>query len=553
MLKKFWKKLFIPNGNKKKLKEMFNLSSRDAKKADAEIRAYIAQIDIEENVVPTGISLILQEYVGNHAVDNLSNKCEDIAKLYIQNNKDWLWGENLFCIVAYLFTFVGLIIDIVDVFDFLADHWNETEIISIIQVITVLAVVWIGNQVVSKYRGNKNFEVWFTIANRSMPTFTMMAYVFYYFFKLMYVAKGMKLFVWIPVLYLLIGSYKIIATYFLYKHVSCKKTEKEKVYSPKGLHKQSSTSGKQFWRLMAIVTALSLVTTFMFGSEIPWDDLSKGYFSWPIAKTILYDISVGVFSSMILVWCIDRIQHKETEKREAKQRLILYNKLTPFLTEYYDFYLKLYIATRGTPVDSQSNVLKSLQYCNEEFIDQLHKTNPFYKDGCYSDSMKAQAQLALMKANANNPEALEEIMRMSTGLPWYTCWEIEGKKFYDGVLQIERDFPTFFPNELLEKVERLLKIVAPQMNLVNFVEGRQLLQWAPDVEHMPQLPTDFFVDAYEIKEIISVLNDIMAYIEQDSGKKLRYRELNFFNNRNTVPTIGHSCDEISVGLESSPS
>lgn len=305
-------------------------------------------------------------------------------------------------------------------------------------------------------------------------------------------------------------------------------------------------SRKKFWWLMGIITVLSLIATVLFGSEIAWDDLSKGYFSWPIAKTILYDISVGVFSSMILVWCIDRIQQKETEKREAKQRLILYNKLTSFLTEYYDFYLKLYIATRDNPVDSQSNVLKSLQYCTEEFIDQLYKTNPFYKDGCYGDSTKIQAQLARMEANANNPEALKEIMKMNTGVPWYKCWEIEGKKFYEGVLQIERDFPTFFPNELLEKVEHLLKIVAPQRNLINFVEGGQPLQWVSNIECRPRLPTDFFVDAYKIKEIISGLNDIMVYIEQDSGKKLRYRELAFFNNRNTVPTIGYSCDKTSV-------
>ena len=308
-------------------------------------------------------------------------------------------------------------------------------------------------------------------------------------------------------------------------------------------------SRKKFLWLMWIITVLSLIFTVLFGSEIAWDDLSKGYFSWLIAKTILYDISVGVSSSMVLVWCIDRIQQKETEKREAKQRLILYNKLTPFLTEYYDFYLKLYIATRDNPVDSQSSVLKSLQYCSEEFINQLNKANPFYKDGCYSDSTKIQAQLARMEANANNPEALKEIMKMNTGVPWYKCWEIEGKKFYEGVLQIERDFPTFFPNELLEKVEHLLKIVAPQRNLINFVEGGQPLQWVSNIECRPRLPTDFFVDAYKIKEIISGLNDIMVYIEQDSGKKLRYRELAFFNNRNTVPTIGYSCDKVPADKE----
>ncbi|MBR2895461.1 MAG: hypothetical protein IKC03_07370 [Oscillospiraceae bacterium] len=310
---------------------------------------------------------------------------------------------------------------------------------------------------------------------------------------------------------------------------------------------------ERFWRFMLLITVVSLITTLILGSEIPWHNLSTCKFSWPLAKNILYDVSVGIFSSMILVWCIDRIQHRESEKQGSQQRLILYNKLIPFLSEYYDFYLKLYIATRSTPVDSQSKVQGSLYYCIDEFISQLQKENPFYKDGYYGDSSKLQAQMALMRANANNPSALDEIMKMSTSLPWYMCWEIEGKKFHDGILQVERDFPTFFPNELLEKVDTLLKKVAPQMNLVDFVGGRQLQQWTPEINCTFQLPTDFIIDAYEIKNILHILDEIMAYIEHDSGKSLRCRELSFFNDRNTVPIIGHSCEKTSAVAEASPS
>lgn len=299
---------------------------------------------------------------------------------------------------------------------------------------------------------------------------------------------------------------------------------------------------KDFWRWMLIITLLSLFFTFVLGSEIPWYNLTSICFSWPLLKNILYDISVGIFSSMILVWCIDRIQMKDSEKQESKKRLILYNKLAPVLREYYDFYLFLYIATRCTPVESNSKVINSIYFCIDEFIEQIKKTNPFYKDGCYGDPIKFNKQMILMRDNSNDPQILEEIMKTSTSLPWYKCWGIEGTKFYDNISQIEKDFPTFFPNELLEKIEKLLNDVAPQKNMINFIEGKNLSMCLPQYNIMPQLPTDFFINAYKIENVLCLLNEIMTYIENDSSLQLRYRDLKFFNERNTCPTIGHSCD-----------
>ena len=154
----------------------------------------------------------------------------------------------------------------------------------------------------------------------------------------------------------------------------------------------------KFWKLMIGVTLLSLLLTIILGSEIPWGNLKAACFSWPLAKAILYDISVGIFSSMVLVWCIDRIQLNMTEREESKRRLILYNKISPLLEEYYNFYLFLYIATRNVPVHPSSAALKSLYQCKDELIKQLYDTNPFYKDGYYGDSAKWDLQMNLMQA-----------------------------------------------------------------------------------------------------------------------------------------------------------
>ena len=298
----------------------------------------------------------------------------------------------------------------------------------------------------------------------------------------------------------------------------------------------------QFWKWMLVITIVSLVSTFILGSEIPWNNLDNACFSWPHAKSILYDISVGIFTSMILVWCIDRIQLRDAEKQEEKQRLIVYKKLAPILTEYYNFYLFLYIATRNTPVPANSKVLTSLYLCKEELLQQITSENPFYKDGYYGDPAKNKKKMDLMRQHSNNPNAMKYIMNMSTSLPWYTCWEIEGEKFYDNLSQIEKDFPTFFTNEMLEMFDEILGIVMPQKNLVNFVEGKFLPDWAADQVKISQIPTQMFIDAYKIEEILRLLDGIMQYIESDSSIILRKRDLAFFNDRNVCPTLGYSCE-----------
>ena len=304
-----------------------------------------------------------------------------------------------------------------------------------------------------------------------------------------------------------------------------------------------------FWKFMLVITIVSFIFTIIFGSQIPWGNLSTACFSWPITKGILYDISVGIFSSMILVWCIDRIQLRMEEKEEEKRRLILYSKISPLLEEYYNFYLYLYIATRNVPVAPNSKALKSLYLCKDEFIKQLYDTNPFYKDGYYGDPTKLNLQFNLMQQCSDNPEEMEKIMSMSTSLPWYQCWHKEATKFYNGLSQVEKDFPTFFPNELLELIDSLLTNAKTQTNIVNIVEFRSPISHIQEQFERPEIPTEMFIKAYKIEETLQVLDSIMSYIESDSSKVLRERNLDFFNNRNISPSIGHTCPKESTNSE----
>ena len=305
---------------------------------------------------------------------------------------------------------------------------------------------------------------------------------------------------------------------------------------------------KRFWRIMVLITIVSLIMTFVFGSDIPWNNLKNITFSWTLTKEILYDISVGVFSSMILVWCIDRIQQRETEKQNAKQRLILYSKLAPVLKKYYEFYLCLFIATRNDPVEEESKVLESLSYCKEEFITQIRNTNPFYKDGYYIDNAKYCMQRQLLEECGDDEETLNKIRNMNISMSWYQCWCEDGTEFYNDMSQIEKDYITLFPNELLENVNELLNIVMRQKNMRNYVEGNNFKRCSSVDCSVIKWDADFFIYTYEIEKVLKLLNSIMQYIENDSSLELRKRELKFFNERNVFPQIGESCNTMKENV-----
>ena len=130
----------------------------------------------------------------------------------------------------------------------------------------------------------------------------------------------------------------------------------------------------------------------------------------------------------------------------------------------------------------------------------------------------------------------------------YKCWCKDGTEFYNNILQIERDYITLFPSELVESIDKLLNIVGAQRYMDDMVEENNLMDWLPRDINRPQMPVDFFIEAYQVEELLRILDEIMAYIENDSTIKLRERELKFFNERNVCPLIGHSCDKDNVDV-----
>ena len=281
------------------------------------------------------------------------------------------------------------------------------------------------------------------------------------------------------------------------------------------------------------VTIISFLCMIIFKSDIDFVNLANNYISISLTKEILYDVSVGTFSAMVLVWLIDEVNARNEEKEDKRRRLVIYRKLKPLLNEYYEFYLKLYIATRRDEVQLGEKVLMSLHECKEEFVTQIKEANPFYKGGFYADAGKTQMQMKLMMSNPNNPE---DIMNMDTSIPWYKCWCYDSTVFYNGIEEIEKIFPSFFSNELLESIEQLLELVKPLKGINDFVEMKPMA----DIINMQVgiMPTEFFLDAYKFTDIIEKLEKVITLIEDEMEISIRERNVDYFNIRNVKPVLG---------------
>lgn len=287
-------------------------------------------------------------------------------------------------------------------------------------------------------------------------------------------------------------------------------------------------------------TILSFLGIIFWGIDIDFGNIKNIIISFEEIRNILYDISIGIFSAMILVWGIDEVNERIRNEEEKKRYNFVYRKLIPILNEYYEFYLKLYIFTRKDKVKEDEKILNSIYACKDEFIKQIMETEPFYKAGFYADINIVNLQIIAM---TNNAENLDEIMQKETGIPWYKCWTHDSTEFYNNVEQIEKMFLDFFPNDLIVKLDQLLELIKVTKNMSDFIEQKTMRasgmfipsQLGSDIL---KFPIEFFLEGNNLIKIIEILEEIMEYIERETGEMLRQRDIKFFNDRNTSPTLG---------------
>lgn len=73
-----------------------------------------------------------------------------------------------------------------------------------------------------------------------------------------------------------------------------------------------------------MITVISFIVVIIAKSNIDWSNLQNNYIDYSLVKEMVYDLAVGVFSAMILVWFIDEISNhiQERQSREKDKAII---------------------------------------------------------------------------------------------------------------------------------------------------------------------------------------------------------------------------------------
>ena len=91
-----------------------------------------------------------------------------------------------------------------------------------------------------------------------------------------------------------------------------------------------------------LVTIASFVGVIIFKSNINWTELSKNHIDVTLVKEIAYDISISIFTAMIIIWFVDvvsnYIEERISEKKELQAISRIHSVLSQYILRYYSLF-----------------------------------------------------------------------------------------------------------------------------------------------------------------------------------------------------------------------
>lgn len=91
-----------------------------------------------------------------------------------------------------------------------------------------------------------------------------------------------------------------------------------------------------------LITVISFIVAFVSKSNINWLELDKNCWDKVLLKEITYDLAMGVFSAMILIWCVDVISEYLEKKIAQKKELETICRIDKVLQHYISRYQRLF-------------------------------------------------------------------------------------------------------------------------------------------------------------------------------------------------------------------
>ena len=129
------------------------------------------------------------------------------------------------------------------------------------------------------------------------------------------------------------------------------------------------------------LTAISLISIIALKSNIDWTNLLNNAVNIAIAKEIAYDIAIGVFSAMILVWFIDEIGNHIKEQQSRQKEITVIKRFNKVLQRYIEQYVTMYYCV-STPLTNRNfDKIKMSDAFTLKDMRDLHHTSLLVKEG----------------------------------------------------------------------------------------------------------------------------------------------------------------------------
>lgn len=138
-----------------------------------------------------------------------------------------------------------------------------------------------------------------------------------------------------------------------------------------------------FLLIKIVLTLVSLFGVLFFSNTI-FADIS---IKLPCSESMLYDISMGIFSSMILVWCIDEISKHIQERQSRQQEITLIKRFDRVLQLYIDQYTTMFYCVVTPIAERDFDDVRMPEHFSLKDMRDLHQVTLLAKEGFFSGSV----------------------------------------------------------------------------------------------------------------------------------------------------------------------
>lgn len=259
-----------------------------------------------------------------------------------------------------------------------------------------------------------------------------------------------------------------------------------------------------------------------------------------VVGTILSSLSINVFSSMILIYMLDKRKEEEEKKEYDKKRELVIYEICSSIKNFNELIANMYKATMSNPIKDDNKILNDLYYNIDSLYAQLNLLD-MNKDG-------------YMSSITNNIWDFQS-------LNWKQCLLNKIKEYIDSLEKIKKNYFYLLEAEIINPMEKIINI----KNSINNIEQLdKLLNIVPNLFdiYVPlnkenlystnrtseniQKGEKFLYNLLGFRNILIETRELIQYINRYNFKSDFRITKEFFNSTNTSPSIGSGLlDDIS--------